>query len=182
MIFDPSPEFVGGPNVAVSTIGKIGSKASRSLLEEALAFWKKSLYPEAFRVRAAILQALNLRDEEGDLRAILKKAGSDRWINVELPKVAAEYFRRTPDEANGLFVTALRSYSKEVVYGGTLPWAVLSILPQIPITDNLLEAAIDLARRRPGESFPWRTIAGVWQRRDLSTAQRAFFYVTGASE
>ncbi len=175
LIFDPKPVFVGGPNVAVSTVGKIGTKAARGLLDEALAFWEKSDYEEAWRVRDAILQALHIEDQKADLREILEKASSDRWINIELPKVASEYARRAPDKANDLFVGALRSYSREAVYAGTLAWAVLAILPQIPLTDSLLEAAIDLAKRLPRASLPWSAISKVWQRRDISDPQRALF-------
>src|SRR6266851_978990 len=74
LIFDRQPAFVGGPNVAVSTVGKIGTKAARALLEEALTFWENSDYEEAWRVRNAILQALNLGDKTADLRTILEKA------------------------------------------------------------------------------------------------------------
>ncbi len=175
LIFDSGPKFIGGPSVAVGTVGEIGTRASRALLGEALAFWEKSEHPEARHVRESILQALNLVDKSADLRTILEKAGTDRWINVELPRVAAEYVRRAPKKANELFVAALRSYSREVVYAGTLTWAVLSILSQIPLTDDLLEAAIDLARRLPGDALCWSAIARVWQRRDLSLAQRTLF-------
>jgi hypothetical protein len=175
LIFDRQPAFVGGPNVAVSTVGKIGTKAARALLEEALTFWEKSDYEEAWRVRDAILQALNLGDKTADLRTILEKAGTDRWINTELPHVASEYFRREPEKANELFESALRSYDKEAVYMGTLAWAVLIILPQIPLSDNLLEAAIDLAKRLPRAILPWSAISKVWQRRDVSDRQRALF-------
>jgi hypothetical protein len=175
LIFDRQPVFVGGPNVAISTVGQIGTKASRALLEEALKFWEKSDYEEARRVRNAILQALNLGDDAADLRTILEKAGSDRWINTELPRIALEYLRRTPEKANDLFVSALRSYNREGVYAGTLVSAVFAILPQIPLTDSLLSAAIDLARRLPEGTFAWRNIARVWERRDISDAQRALF-------
>ncbi len=175
LIFDPQPVFVGGPNVAVSTVGQIEKKASRALLEEALAFWEKSDYEEAQRIRNAILQALNLADDTADLRTILEKAGSDRWINTELPRVASEYFRRSPEKANELLESALRSYSREAVYMGTLAWAVLIILPQIPLSVSLLEAAIDLAKRLPRAILPWSAISKVWQRRDIPDAQRALF-------
>jgi HEAT repeat protein len=176
LIFDPTPVFVGGPNVAVSTVGKISTEASRALLHEALAFWEISDYSEAFRVRNAILQASHLEDDTADLRGILEKAGSDRWINTELPRVASEYLRRTPGLANELFLTALNSYTREHIYAGTLPWAVLVILPKIPLVDELLQGAIDLARRLPKDTLSWRTIAQIWQRHDLSTAQRQLFF------
>jgi hypothetical protein len=175
LIFDPAPEFIGGPSVAATTIGTVRTIASRTLLGDALRFWEESDHPQARRVRDSILQALRLADESTDLRSILETAGSDRWINIELPKVASEYFRRNPDQANELFITALCSYSAEVVYGGTLAWAVLRILPQISLANSLLEAAIDLARRRPRDTFAWETLAAVWQRRDLSLAQRVLF-------
>ncbi len=182
LIFDPAPEFVGGPNVAISTVGKVGTKASRALLDEALAFWEQSDYSEARRVRRAILQALHLEDKSADLREILEKAGSDRWINTELPKVASEYVRRDPGRANDLFVAALRSYSEKFVYAGTLAWAVLIILPQISLGDSLLEAAIDFARRLPQDTLSWSAVAKVWQRRDISVAQRALFQGSGAPD
>ena len=47
----------------------------------ALAFWEESDHPEAQHVRESILQALNLGDKSADLRAILEKAGADRWID-----------------------------------------------------------------------------------------------------
>jgi hypothetical protein len=175
LIFDRQPMFVGGPNVAVSTVGEIGTKAARALLKEACTFWEKSDYEEAWRVRDAISQALNLGDKTADLRAVLEKAGTDRWINTELPRIALEYFRRTPEKANELFVSALRSHSREGVYAGTLVSAVLAILPQIPLTDGLLAAAIDLAKRLPRDTFVWRTIAQVWRRRDISDPQRILF-------
>jgi hypothetical protein len=75
LIFDPNPIFVGGPNVAVSTVSTIGTDASRGFLREALAFWEKSDYQEARKVREAISQALSLEDKTADLRAILDKAG-----------------------------------------------------------------------------------------------------------
>lgn len=101
--------------MAVSTVGKIGTSASRTLLLKAREFWQKSVHAEASRVRDAIAQALNLEEESADLRAILEKAINDRWINRELPHVASEYLRRTPEVANNLFVTALHSYDREVV-------------------------------------------------------------------
>jgi tetratricopeptide (TPR) repeat protein len=175
LIFDRQPTFVGGPDVAVSTVGKIGTKAARALLKEALAFWEKSDYEEAWRVRGAVLQALNLEDKTADLRTILEKAGTDRWINTELPNVASEYFRREPEKANELFESALRSYNRDAVYMGTVAWAVLIILPQIPLSDKLLEAAINLAKRLPRAILPWSAISKVWQRRDISDPQRALF-------
>jgi hypothetical protein len=51
----------------------------------------------------------------------------------------------------------------------------LIILPQIPLSDSLLEAAIELAKRLPGANLPWSAISLVWQRRDISDAQRALF-------
>ncbi len=132
-------------------------------------------------MRNAILQALNLGDKTADLRTILEKAGTDRWINTELPHVASEYFRREPEKANELFVSALRSYREKVVYAGTLASAVLAISREIPLTDGLLAAAIDLAKRLPGDTFAWRTISRLWQRRDISTAQRALFEGTTVS-
>jgi hypothetical protein len=175
LIFDQKPAFVGVPMVAVSTIGQIGTNASRALLEEALGFWEKSNYEEAGRVRSAIFLALNLENKAGDLREILTKAGSDGWINWELPRVASEYARRAPDEANDLFVEALRSYSRDVIYGGRLAWAVLTILPQITLTDSLLGAAIGLAKRLPQSTSCWSAIDKVWQRRDISDQQRDLF-------
>lgn len=175
LIFDRKPVFVGGPNVAVGTVGLINTKASRNLLEEALTFWEKSDYEEAWRVRNAILQAQHLEDKRADLRAILESADTDRWINTDLPRVASEYFRRSPEKANELFESALRSYGRETVYAGSLAWAVLAILPQIPLTDDLLKAAIDLAEQLPGSTFCWGTIDRVWHRRDLSDGQRALF-------
>jgi hypothetical protein len=175
LIFDRQSTFVGGPNAAVSTVGEIGTEAARAILEEALTFWEKSDYEEAWRVRDAISQALNLGDKTADLRTILEKAGTDRWINTELPHVASEYFRREPEKANELFESALRSYDREAVYMGTLASAVLIILPQIPLSDNLLQAAIDLANRLPRAILPWSAISKVWQRRDISDPQRALF-------
>jgi hypothetical protein len=182
LIFDRAPKFIGGPSVAVSTVGEIGTKASRALLDEALRFWEKSDHPEARHVHESILQALHLADDSADLRTILERAGKDRWINIELPRVASEYARRTPKEANDLFVAALRSYRREGMYAGTLASAVLRILPQIPLTDSLLEAAIDLAKRLPRDMSSWSAIAKVWQRRDISAAQRALFQGSGAPD
>jgi len=180
LIFDPAPHFVGGTNVAVSTVGKIGTKASRAILEEALAFWKESSYPEASKVREAIFQALSLEDKTADLREILETAGRDRWINTELPNVALEYAHREPEKATELFTSGLRSYSRDEIYAGTLAGAVLSILPQIPLTDGLVEAAVELATRLPHSSFTWNAIARVWQRHDLTVAQRALFQLRGS--
>jgi hypothetical protein len=100
-------------------------------------------------------------------------------MNIELPRVASEYLRRTPEAANDLFATALRSYDREVVYAGSLAWAVLRILPQISLTDVLLQAAIDLVKREPGSAWSWAVLAGVWQRRDLSPSQRELFRSNG---
>jgi hypothetical protein len=124
------------------------------------------------------LQVLRLEDqkEKTELRTILKSAGREGWIRWELPKVALEYVRRDPREANDLFVSALSSYNEDRIYGGRLAWAVLRILPQIPLTDGLLEAAIDLAKRSPQDTSAWSAISRVWQRRDISAAQRALFY------
>jgi hypothetical protein len=183
LIFDRAPKFIGGPCVAVSAVGEIGTNAARALLDEALRFWEKSDHPEAAHVRESISQALHLANDSADLRAILERAGNDRWINIELPRVASEYVRRSPEKANDLFVAALGSYGSEVIYGGTLSWAILSILPQIPMTDGLLEAAIGLARRLPQETTPWSAIAKVWKRRDISVGQRQlYFKVNGAPE
>jgi NACHT domain len=181
LIFDPAPHFVGGSNVAISTVGKIGTKASRELLEEALVFWEKSSYPEALKVREAILQALRLEDKTADLREILEIAGLDRWINTQLPAVALEYIRREPEKANELFISALRSYARNEIYAGTLAGAVLRILPRIPLNDVLLEAAVDLAVRLPGSISAWNAIARTWQRHDLSVHQRALFQLRGSS-
>jgi hypothetical protein len=175
LIFDRQPVFIGGPMVAVRTVGKISSEAAHDLLREALVFWEKSDHEKALAVRNDILQALNLGDESADLRPSLEKAGIDHWIKPELPKIALEYSRRAPETANEIFVSALRSYSREAVYLGTLAWAVLIILPQIPLSDSLLEAAIELAKRLPGANLPWSAISLVWQRRDISDAQRALF-------
>lgn len=175
LIFDPEPVFVGGPNVAVSTLGKIGTKAALDLLNEARDFWNKSGYEHASKVHNEITQTLKLRNESTDLRAILEGAGADHWINTELPRVAAEYYRRMPKQANELFVTELRSYSRETVYAGTVPWAVFANLPKIPLTDSLLEAAIEFAKKHPKDTSSWKALARVWQRRDISTAQRALF-------
>jgi hypothetical protein len=175
LIFDPEPVFVGGPNVAVSTLGTIGTKASLDVLHEAREFWSKSGYEHAPKVRNAITQALNLEDKSTDLRAILEEAGADHWINTELPRVAAEYHRRMPQQANELFLTELRAHSKEFSYAGTVPSAVFAILPQIPLTDALLEAAIEFARKHPKDTHSWKGLARVWRRRDISTAQRALF-------
>jgi HEAT repeat protein len=178
LIFDPSPVFWGGPNVAINAVEKIATKASRLLLDEAFVFWQKSSYADAWRVRETVLQVLRLEDqkEKTELRTILKSAGREGWIRWELPKVALEYVRRDPREANDLFVSALSSYNEDRIYGGRLAWAVLRILPQIPLTDGLLEAAIDLAKRSPQDTSAWSAISRVWQRRDISAAQRALFY------
>ena len=146
LIFDPTPEFIGGPCVAIDTVGKLGTNASRMMLREALTFWEESDHPEAEHVRGAILQALQLDDKSADLRTILERAGRDRWINAELPNVAAEYARRAPEEATDLFADALHSYRQDIVYAGTLAWAVLRILPQIVLRDSVLNAAIELAQ------------------------------------
>jgi hypothetical protein len=175
LIFDLEPVFVGGPNVAVSTVGTIGTKASLALLNEAREFWNKSDYEHAPKIREAITQALSLEDKSTDLRAILEGAGADHWINIELPRVAAEYYRRMPKQANELFVTALRSDSKEFAYAGTVPSAVFAILPQTPLTDTLLEAAIEFARKHPKDTYSWSALARVWRRRDISIAQRVLF-------
>ncbi len=175
LIFDAGPEFIGGPMVAVSTVGKVGTNAARTLLLNARQFWQKSIHPEARRVRDGIVQALNLEEETTDIRGILEKAINDRYINVELPRMASEYLRRTPEVAADLFVTALRTYDREVVYAGSLAWAVLTILPQISLTDDLLAAAIDLVKRVPRSDWSWAILAGVWQRRDLSPSQRELF-------
>jgi hypothetical protein len=90
--------------------------------------------------------------------------------------VALEYVRRDSRGANDLFVSALSSYSEGTIYGGRLAWTVLRILPQIPLTDGLLEAAIDLAGRFPQDTSVWSAISRVWQRGDISAAQRALFY------
>ena len=68
LIFDADPEFIGGPDLAVSTVGKIRTSASRTLLLEAREFRQKSVHPEAGRVRDAIVQALNLGEDTADLR------------------------------------------------------------------------------------------------------------------
>jgi hypothetical protein len=67
------------------------------------------------------------------------------------------------------------------VYLGTLAWAILVILPKIPLTDSLLKAAIDLAKRLPRATLPWSAISAVWQRRDISDPQRALFKNNGAA-
>jgi hypothetical protein len=175
LIFDRQPVFFGGPMVAVRTVSQINTKASRALLEEALTFWEKSDYEKASMIHNDILEALALGNDSADLGTILEKAGRDHQIKLELPKIALEYLRRTPKRANELFVSALRSYSREAVYLGTLAYAVLMILPQIPVSDTLVEAAIDLAKRLPRASLPWVAISMVWQRRDISDAQRALF-------
>jgi hypothetical protein len=175
LIFDRQPVFVGGPMVAVSTVGQINTKASRALLKEALTFWEESDNEKAGAVRNDILEALNLGDHSTDLRTFLEDAGGDHWINPALRRIALEYSRRSPENANALFVSALRAYSRDAVYLGTLAWAILMILPQIPLSDSLLEAAIYLAKRLPRASLPWSAIAMVWQRRDISDAQRALF-------
>ena len=161
--------------MAVSTLGTIGTKASLDVLHEARDFWSKSGYEHAPKVRNAITQALNLEDKSTDLRAILEEAGADHWINTELPRVAAEYHRRMPQQANEPFLTELRAHRKEFSYAGTVPSAVFAILPQIPLTDALLEAAIEFARKHPKDTHSWKGLARVWGRRDISTAQRALF-------
>ena len=96
LIFDPDPEFIGGPSVAVKAVGTIATSASHAVLRGALKFWENSPHPEARRVRDSIMQVLHLADESADLRSILDKALSDRWINLELPQVASEYFSSKP--------------------------------------------------------------------------------------
>lgn len=97
-------------------------------------------------IRLIVRVSLNSRNcWLSDLRTILEKVGTDRWINTELPKIALEYFRRIPEKANERFVSALRSHSREGAYAGTFVSAVLAILSQIPRTDGLLAAAIDLS-------------------------------------
>jgi hypothetical protein len=94
----------------------------------------------------------------------LEGAGADHWIKTEIPRVAAE-----------LFVTALHTYSKEFSYAGTVPSAVFAVLPQIPLTDSLLKAAIEFARKHPKDTHSWKALGRVWRRRDISIAQRVLF-------
>jgi hypothetical protein len=179
LLFDPEPIFWGGPSVAASTLGGVGSDASRALLAEALEFWKDRPHPGAKHIQASLSQALSLKDESGDLRPILERATQERYgnpINWNLPDVAADYLRRAPVPANTLFAKALNEWGPGPVMGGSLAWAVLSILPRSPLSDEVLKAAIDLMRRNGEDLNSWSRVAAVWERRDLTPTQRALFY------
>jgi len=95
--------------------------------------------------------------------------------------LAGEYFRRAPQTAQILFVEALQSWEGQVVLGGSLAWAVLTILPKISLSETVLGAAINLARRTPEDTLTWAVIDEIWQRRDLTPALRRLFYVDEGS-
>jgi hypothetical protein len=86
------------------------------------------------------------------------------------------YLDREPALAYNLFIRALNSWKKDQVFAGSLAAAVLTILLRIPLTDELLAAAIDLVKRLPRSRLSWERLAEVWRRRDLTDVQRGFFY------
>lgn len=180
MLFDPCPEFWGGPASAAHAVAARGSDRARSLLEEAHQYWLKSRYPQADPIRSAIALDLARIDESRDPREQLLLANdpAPRNIDWNLPDLAREYYARAPKEATNLFVEALQGYEEENVWVSKLPWAIIRILPEVTLTDDLVGAAIGLARRTRKDGFVWYTISALWNRTDLSSSQRRMFYAS----
>jgi hypothetical protein len=180
LLFDRAPKFYGGPSLAAEAVACAGTAASRAMLKDAFAFWRKSTHPDAKIIAREIGNTLNMREPTSDLREALDFARgpeSGRPINLELPEMAEEYARRSPAAATDLFVLALDDYKEQVIYAGTLASAVLQIVARITLTDRLLNAVIDFAKRSPQDESRWVAVDAVWRRRDLTPTQRLFFGV-----
>ncbi len=179
LIFDPDPKFWGGPSVAAETVAKVGSEASCDLLNEALIFWESSGHPDASLIKAAISAGLSLRFDVGDLRVHLEKGLGPHYgnpIEWRLPEIAEEYFQSSSEEAEILFEKTLQEWKDEYIFGGSLAWAILCILPEITIKESILKASIDLAKRVSEDRFIWSILDRVWQRRDMDSQLRRLFF------
>jgi hypothetical protein len=179
LLFDPDPEFWGGPSVAADAIARVGSEASQNLLHEAAEFWKHSTYGEAGLIRNTLSKLLSMADRTCDLEEFLIEAATpgSRVIDWNLPNIAEEYLNRSPEKAIALFSRALETQEGGPIYGGRLSWAVLTMIPKMPVFDEVLSAALNLAMRAPRDDFVWATLLGVWRRRDLTPEQRRLFFV-----
>jgi hypothetical protein len=179
LLIDSNPEFWGGPSFAAQTVATIGSDASRDLLKEAIDFWSSSKHPDAIKIKETIEKKLSVISDKGNLRAPLERAlGPDYGNPIDwyLPEITLEYFRRTPKEAIGLFKKAFKSWDEKVVFGGSLVWSILAILPQIELKESLLKSTIDLAKRIPQDKLSWSVLNSIWQRKDLDDKLRRHFF------
>jgi len=178
LLTDPNPVFWGGPTCAAKAIAKIGSAAALSSLQRASAIWESSDYYDKSNVLAAIEELLGLAPQESDIQALVHRyLGPQRLpINWDLPDLLLQFYLQTPDRACELFLRVLSEYSHEVVYGGTLAWAIILILPQLPLTKALVDTALDLARRTPKDEMIWASLDQLRKRQDLDPEVREAFY------
>lgn len=177
LLIDLNPGFWGGPAYAAEAIASIGSTASLSTLQKAYSIWKLSDAPDKINIIYIIKQLLMFADKEFDLEKVFNKLLRSTYVHDTryLLDLAVQYYHLKPDKANKIFLKKITAYKRKIVYEGT--WAIVQILPKIPMTKSLINAALGLAKRTPNDENMWSILDRLWKRRDLDADVREAFFV-----
>lgn len=181
LLFDPDPIFWAGPHFASKAIKNIGCQAGLSCLQNAILFWEKVDYAEKNIIINTIKEQLAFAQRDNKIFEIVdnhlqEKNKQFHWDKLEI----YEFYQINPDKAYNLFLKALNEYDKDIIYGGGY-WVgdILSIVPKIPITKEMIKAIIELANKTYKSEDAWRTLGQLWKRQDIDKEIREVFFKKG---
>ena len=162
LLIDLNPGFWGGHVFAAEAIANIGSSEALSLLRKAYSTWEHSDYSEKGLILNHIKDLLVTATQEFNLdKTINRYFDRKQMDNIRvLPGLVAQFHNQQQDKAEKLFLETIIKYKGKFVYGGTGTWAIIQVLPKIPLTRSLINAALDLAMRVPKDDFIGHRLRG----------------------
>jgi hypothetical protein len=176
LLIDLNSGFWGGPALAADAIAKIGSSEAISSLRKADSIWKRSDYKDKKSIIYIIREQLVFADKEFDVEKVLNRLLRSKYPHDidYLLDLTVRYYYLKPDKANEMFLKKITEYNKKVLDIGF--WAIIQILPKIPLTKSLINAVLDLVVRTPKDETMWSILDVLWKRQDLEVdVRRAFF-------
>lgn len=178
LLNDSNIEFYGGPSYAAKAIASVGSSEALHSLREALSFWHKSDNDFKEYIRESIEEQIVLLSNESDLKKLVGRYldPNNTKMNFDLPDIALKFYLEGPEKSSKLFIEILNNYNDEFIFGGTLASAFCRILPELPLTEPIINAVLGLAKRMPNDEMIWNTIDKLWKRRDLDYKERELFF------
>lgn len=178
LIIDPSPVYWAGPHFAAKALRNIGSPAGLSSLQDALLFYEKCDYGENHIIINTIKEQLAFAQKDNKIFEIAdeylqSKRKQFHWDSFE----TYQFYQINPDKAYKIFLKAINEYDEDVIYATYWIGDILPILPKIKITDEMVKAIIELAKRtnKSESEGVWRTLEQLWKRQDIDDTIREAF-------
>lgn len=178
LLNDSNIEFYGGPSIAAKAIASVGSSEALHSLQVAFSFWEKSDNDFKDYMLESIEEQLILSFNESNLEKLINRYLDPMNIkmNFDLPDIVFQFYSKDPEKASKLFIEMLNNYNDEIVFGKTLTFAFCRILPELPLTEPIISAVLDLAKQMPNDEMIWDTINKLWKRRDIDYKERELFF------